>query len=718
MNRETRLIAATIFALLSSVSAIAQPPDPGVDPRAARLEQFRKNREERQQQIPRSGPSAIPGDAGRAPQLERPKVEPRSFQRNADPEPKIEPRKFEPRKIEPRVEPRIEPKKVEPRGEARPPFVRPEVEERKPFERPSSRSRVQEDIKPAVEPEKREFTPRVRNTPAPRIREEAVDKLEQLRNRRQPDIKKNEDAAVKVEDAENTPRGANPRGNLRARQTPAPDATPFVPSGAPGDDNKPNRRDAARERLENLRKAGGKQQEKPAAADATPYVPSTLPGEDVKPDKKDTARERMENLRNRRNQGKPADATADATPAAGAPETPAADNKGRTAPKNRLEQLRERRGQKANDTAGATPAPDAAPAGEATPGARNNRQQAIDRLKEQRGRKADGVAAPGSDAVLPAPGATPGEAAGKSGGREQRQADLNARKAQFENLKATRLQDKLTKQADFREGKQERFDQIRTGMLDKAAARQKPGLVGANIDPDTFKNVVRENRFLRKDDALTVFGQAKAQPRVDLRGGELELLNQGRLPERFQNNENFDFGRVHRADQYDNINIINVNNVNINNININIGNNYLLPPPRPVMHSGFNLSWNYWDGRSYYDHDYASSLFINVGHVRHGGYDGVMVGGGYFAYGWGFIDGCIDYGDCRIWVPGFWAPYTVEECFPSDVWVPPVYEQVWTGCCWESVMVDGGYFVPSPYSDCHLVTRHTWVPGHYEFYRC
>lgn len=143
-----------------------------------------------------------------------------------------------------------------------------------------------------------------------------------------------------------------------------------------------------------------------------------------------------------------------------------------------------------------------------------------------------------------------------------------------------------------------------------------------------------------------------------------------------------------------------------------------LPPAISVgVGAAPGFSWQYWDGRSAYDHSYASSLFVSIGHTRHNGFDGVLYGGSrYYAFGYGWMDGCIDYGSGRVWVPGFWAPQIVEECRPIPVWLPPVYEQVWTGCCWETIQVDGGYFSPAPATECHAVTRHVWVPGHYEYY--
>src|SRR5690606_28817636 len=146
-------------------------------------------------------------------------------------------------------------------------------------------------------------------------------------------------------------------------------------------------------------------------------------------------------------------------------------------------------------------------------------------------------------------------------------------------------------------------------------------------------------------------------------------------------------------------------------------NPYFLPPPAPLGRDSIDLhlSWNYWDGHSYYDHNYASSLFMSVGHTRHNGFDGMVVDGRYWSYGYGWLDGCIDYGSRRMWVPGFWAPYTVEECGSAPIWIPPVYEDVWPGFCWERILVDGGYFVESPLT-CRLVTRYTWIPGHYQYY--
>ena len=168
------------------------------------------------------------------------------------------------------------------------------------------------------------------------------------------------------------------------------------------------------------------------------------------------------------------------------------------------------------------------------------------------------------------------------------------------------------------------------------------------------------------------------------------------------------------------------NNYTVINVNNTVINNYVAPawlPPRPPSNgwgigvSSGGFAFNYWDGRNGYNQDFAINIFGTFGHQRYGGWDGMMVSGGYYAYGYGYIQGCIDYGDCRVWVPGFWASYTVDECGPTQVWVPPVYEWVWTGCCWEQVQVDGGYF-DTVYGGCRPIPRSYWVPGHFEYYRC
>lgn len=250
-----------------------------------------------------------------------------------------------------------------------------------------------------------------------------------------------------------------------------------------------------------------------------------------------------------------------------------------------------------------------------------------------------------------------------------------------------------------------------TGKLSMVAPREKAALIGANIDPDKFGKVMDRRNFLTADNALAQMPNLdRRRPGVELTENQLSTLRRGELPHDMAMPRG-EFGRMRRPIEINNINI-----VNINNTNINIQNNYFLPPPPPRGGGMFDFTWNYWDGRCYYDQGYAMSTFINIGHSRYGGYDGCVVSGRYYCYGYGWMDGCIDYGECRVWVPGFWAPYTVEECCSCQVWIPPQYEEVWTGCCWETVQVGGGYFDESPDANCHMVTHYSWVPGHYEFY--
>src|SRR5690606_36986436 len=62
-------------------------------------------------------------------------------------------------------------------------------------------------------------------------------------------------------------------------------------------------------------------------------------------------------------------------------------------------------------------------------------------------------------------------------------------------------------------------------------------------------------------------------------------------------------------------------------------NSYLLPPPAPIGAGPLSVSfsWNYWDGRAYYDHGYARGLFGGLGHRPHNGYDGIVVQGRYWS---------------------------------------------------------------------------------------
>lgn len=260
-----------------------------------------------------------------------------------------------------------------------------------------------------------------------------------------------------------------------------------------------------------------------------------------------------------------------------------------------------------------------------------------------------------------------------------------------------------------------------TARLDKRV--QKGRLIGEDVDIDSLRKLGIGGRKFSQEDSKDRFRNIiddYKDGRVKANDNEIAEFRQGLVPDRFR--RNFKGG-----DEY---NVINIGEINIENNyygggwhgwgnkkykgddwwdNINVGVN--------IGGGGYGLAFNYYDGRSYYNHDYALSIFVNVGHVRYGGYDGCYYGGRYYSYGWGYIDGCIDYGGCRMWVPGFWAPYTTQECGSWQVWIPPAYEWVWTGCCWEQVQVDGGYF-RTEYGDCRNITRYTWVPGHYQRYYC
>jgi hypothetical protein len=288
---------------------------------------------------------------------------------------------------------------------------------------------------------------------------------------------------------------------------------------------------------------------------------------------------------------------------------------------------------------------------------------------------------------------------------------------------------------DLRESRSPK-DEIRKNYLD---ARKKSGgdmsevlsglnpeskgaLVGANMGSLLKKDdpLLRNARMFDKDDALRRYGKVELKDRERLTEGQIDALRGGRLPEGVAPPRWGEYRRLGRPlDNEFNFNA--GRDINIfNTYNKTEINNYYLPPAfsggRPPNWGSFN--WNYWDGRNYYDHSWAVSLFVGVGHVRYGGWDGCVVGGGYYSYGWGWIDGCIDYGGCRMWVPGLWAPYTTTECCECEQWIEPVYETVWTGCCWETVQVDGGYFAPAQSSDCRTVTRYRWIPGHFQFSYC
>lgn len=244
----------------------------------------------------------------------------------------------------------------------------------------------------------------------------------------------------------------------------------------------------------------------------------------------------------------------------------------------------------------------------------------------------------------------------------------------------------------------------RLSELRKLHAEDRAQLIGANLQE---RKAALESRLSRQrftaNEIRQRFGDVQAKPRIELAKNDLERLHRGEVPPLLR--PRFNEGIIHRPLErewrYRH-------------------ERWFCPPPPPRRGFGIDLvgfHWEYWDGRYRYDHHWAINIFISIGHVRYGGFDGVIVGGRYFCYGWGWIDGCIDYGDCRVWVPGFWAPYSVTECCECEVWVPPVYDWVWTGCCWEKVMVSGGYFVRQP-AGCHTVTRWRWVPGHFEYYRC
>ncbi|MGI8907212.1 MAG: hypothetical protein ACR2IE_12065 [Candidatus Sumerlaeaceae bacterium] len=288
------------------------------------------------------------------------------------------------------------------------------------------------------------------------------------------------------------------------------------------------------------------------------------------------------------------------------------------------------------------------------------------------------------------PGATP------AAGQAQAPADPNAtpalskhdlKKQMKDTKQAEESAQKAAKQIAQLEKKQDKIE------LKKLSGAEKAVLVGADVS----KLNIGASKKLSKNDALTIIGDNNTIiKKKEINKTVINNINLGILPGGWGLPLG-GYGYVHQP-----------------LIAIDPYCGYCLPSP---IHGGFhNLSWNYWDGRSYYDHGYIDSIFMGVGHIRYDGCDGAIVHGRYYCYGWGWIDGCIDYGERRMWVPGFWAPYNVEECGNVPIWIPPVYEEVWTGCCWETVLVDGGYFSPSPSLDCHLVTRHTWVPGHFEYY--
>lgn len=261
------------------------------------------------------------------------------------------------------------------------------------------------------------------------------------------------------------------------------------------------------------------------------------------------------------------------------------------------------------------------------------------------------------------------------------------------------------KQEEKEKGRLSREEfQAKIAELRRMKAEERNQLIGANI---AAKKLTMEESLARNKATLEQlrqrYGDVQARPRVELAREDLERLNRGEAPLSLR--PYGDLGVVRRPLERE---------WRLRH------ESWFCPPPPPRPHYGVDFvgfSWEYWDGRYRYDHQWAINIFVSLGHSRYDGYDGVIVGGRYFCYGWGWIDGCIDYGECRVWVPGFWAPYTVTECGECEVWVPPVYDWVWTGCCWEQVLVSGGYFVRQP-TGCYTVTRWRWIPGHFEYYRC
>ena len=279
--------------------------------------------------------------------------------------------------------------------------------------------------------------------------------------------------------------------------------------------------------------------------------------------------------------------------------------------------------------------------------------------------------------------------------------------------------------------------------LSSLSADRQVAMVGANV-PQAVKNfdLSLQSRELSRRDIADRLGDVKVSPQVELTENQLDAFRNGRIPEGISGPRDWDrMGRPLRDElrywgtNYDNDwhrgnnrwddrwrsndywdRFDDRGDRDVFNISINIGGAFLPPVVNPGYYPDYgSFSWNYWDGRRYYDHSYATTAFLNIGHVRYGGFDGVSVSGRYYSYGYGWIDGCIDYGGARIWVPGFWAPTTVRECDNVPVWIEPVYETIWTGCCWETVQVDGGYFRDYGYTECHNVTRYQWIPGHFQY---
>lgn len=317
-------------------------------------------------------------------------------------------------------------------------------------------------------------------------------------------------------------------------------------------------------------------------------------------------------------------------------------------------------------------------AGEPTPAGEVDAGKGKGRLDKLNKGKLNPNATPAADQALNAQG-TPAAPLSK---HEMKLQVKDAKQAQQEANQAAKQLVQLQKKQDKIE-------------LKNLSGAEKAVLVGA----DTSQLHIDAAKKLSKNDAITVIGNNNTiiKNKTVYNKTVVNNINLGVFPAGYGLPWG-SYGYVHHP-----------------LIGFDIGCSYCLPAV-PAIGIGFGaLNWNYWDGRCHYDHSYCDSIFLGIGHVRYDGCDGAIVGGRYFCYGWGWIDGCIDYGERRIWCPGFWAPYTVEECGNVPVWVPPSYEDVWTGCCWETVQVDGGYFAPSPSLDCHYVTRYTWMPGHFEY---
>ena len=410
-------------------------------------------------------------------------------------------------------------------------------------------------------------------------------------------------------------------------------------------------------------------QETPAQGEtqATP-----APGQQQGKLTKEQLRQRVEELRKQKlSQQTPAQGGIQGTPAPG-------QQQGKLTKEQLRQQVEELRKQKLGQQTpptGATPTPTQQGGQQ---GAQDVRKQRFEQLRQERAEKFASKLPPEEKAKL------------QSLFEQSKGKDLREVVQKLKQEQGATAQDKEALKAKIQE-------------LRRMHAEERAKLVGANVAEK--QELVRE-RFQKRftaEDVQKQLGNAQGKPRIELNKEQLRKLEKGEVPPPLRPHGDLGIVRrpLEREFRY-------------------VHERWYCPPPPPRRGYGVDFvgfHWEYWDGRYRYDHHWAINIFINVGHTRYDGYDGIIVGGRYFCYGWGWIDGCIDYGDCRIWVPGFWAPYTVTECCECEVWVPPVYDWVWTGCCWEQIQVSGGYFVRQP-SGCHTVTRYRWVPGHFEYYRC